>query len=169
MKLKNMYCMHDNRKFSLVLTAIAIFFVSIQNVVSAQDCDKLVRPLFAQTPDVYDNLPQPKMDYYCNFAQNSFYWANRPPQNAHMYDISAVKNKATGENLLQDIEIDLDTFSYFAYNFEEFQYQHYYEETYFKVGSGKKVKYLVLRHYNDIHDRCLILEKANANRKNQQR
>ncbi|MBR5784420.1 MAG: hypothetical protein IKY43_04550 [Bacteroidales bacterium] len=101
---------------------------------------------------------QDKLDYYCKVAQASFYKTNTLPANAIVYQISAVVNKRTNENLSQSVEINLDTFSVFAYNFDTYRYRHWNQEVYFETSDPVN-RYLVLRTEKDINN--IVVEMLN--------
>lgn len=141
------------------LVAVVAMMVAAVQIGFAQNCDSLVRPKFASVPQVYDQQPPQKIQHYCHFAYNAFYWSDTLPQNAVVYNISEVSHKITGQHISQNKIINLNTFSYYAYNFDEFQYRNYYQFICFRVGSGNAAQYLVLRDFNTIMNICLRLEE----------
>ncbi len=150
-----------HRKHNKLQLFVALFVMAtaVCGTTVAQNCDSLVQPKFATTPQVFDQLPQHKVQFYCNFAFNAFFWSDTLPQNAVVYEISEVSHKISGQNLSQNTVIERNTFSYYAYNFDDFQYRHYYQYICFKVGNGNPAKYLVLRDYNTIMNICMQLEE----------
>lgn len=147
-----------NIKPALLLMILATVLMAT-NSATAQNCDSLVQPKFADVPGYYNQLPQQKIQFYCNFAYNAFYWSDTLPQNAVVYNISDVTCKATGTHIAQNANINLDIFSYYAYNFYDFQALHYNDFIYFRVGAGTSVRYIVLRDYNSIMHICMQLEQ----------
>ena len=137
---------------------VAVLAITAANACVAQNCDSLVRPKFANVPGVYEQQPQQKIQHYCHFAYNALYWSDTLPQNAVVYNISDVSSKATGQNLPQNVNIDRNTFSYYAYDFDVFQHRHFYDFIYFRVNVGNGVRYLVLRDINTIYRICAQLE-----------
>ena len=135
---------------------VAVFVASVVGLspCRAQNCDSLVRPKYVTAPQVLDQLPQHKIQFYCNFAYNAFFWSDTLPQDAVVYNITDVSHKITGQHITQNTIIDRNTFSYYAYDFDEFQYRHYYQFIYFHVGDGNVAKYLVLRDINTIFNVC---------------
>lgn len=150
--------LHSKHKKLWSFVAVFAMAVVASSPCVAQNCDSLVRPKFASVPQVYDQQPAQKIQHYCNFAYNAFYWSDTFPQNAVVYNISDVSSKATGQALSQNVNIDRNTFSYYAYNFDEFQYRHYYDFIYFRVNVGNGVRYLVLRDINTIFGICAQIE-----------
>ena len=145
-------------KHKRMLSFATLLMIMAIGTCAAQDCESLVRPKFDGTPGVYDQLPQQKIQHYCNFAHNAFYWSDTLPQNAVTYNISDVRSKSSGQHLPQNTSIDLRSFSYYAYDFEDFQHRHYHDHIYFKVGSGTGIRYLALRDINTIYQICGQLE-----------
>ncbi len=141
------------KNVKLLCASILICFAM---TVKAQDCYKLVSPNFSEA--VYNSTPADKLDYYCKVAQASFYKTNTLPTNAIVYQISAVVNKRTNENLSQSVEINLDTFSVFAYNFDTYRYRHWNQEVYFETSDPVN-RYLVLRTEKDINN--IVVEMLN--------
>lgn len=137
---------------------VAVFVIAALNTAVAQNCDSLVQPKFADAPGYFSQLPQHKIQHYCNFAHSAFYWSDTLPQNAVVYNISDVSSKATRRHISQNANINLEFFSYYAYNFDEFQYRHYHDFIYFRVNVGNGIKYLVLRDINTIFGICARIE-----------
>lgn len=150
--------LHSKHKKLYSLVAVFVMAVAALSPCTAQNCDSLVRPKFASSPGIYEQLPPQKIQHYCLFAYNAFYWSDTLPQNAVVYDITDVSNKTTGQHIAQSKIINLNTFSYYAYNFDEFQYRNYYQFICFRVGAGNRARYLVLRDYNTIMKITLQLE-----------
>lgn len=152
------------KNVKLLCASILICFAM---TVKAQDCYKLVSPNFSE--EVYNNTPADKLDFYCKFAQAAFYKTNTLPANAIVYPISAVVNKRTNENLSQSVQINLDTFSVYAYNFDTFRYRHWKKEVFFETSDTVN-RYLVLRTEGDMYDIATEMlnssQNVNKNRKN---
>ena len=151
------YTAHNIKPVLLLMLLATV--LTVANRAAAQNCNSLVQPKFADAPGIYNQLPQHKIQFYCNFAYNAFYWSDTLPQNAVVYNISDVTCKATGTNIAQNQTINLDFFSYYAYNFDEFQNRNYHSFIYFRVGMGTSVRYLVLRDFNTIMNICMQLEQ----------
>lgn len=122
--------------------------------VRAQDCEALMLPYFGgdleQLTDYRDNAPEKYM-YRCAYAQSAFYESDTVPLGAEVLDISQVVEWSTGEKLSRDIIIDLNTFSFYAYNFNQIQVRHdsVTERTCFATP-GSQHPYLVLRSANEM-------------------
>lgn len=123
-------------------------FICLAMTVTAQNCHQLVSPHFSE--DVYNSMPDEKLDYYCRYAQAAFYKTNELPDSAIVYQISDVVNKQTNVALPQTVQIDLNTFSIFAYNFDSFQHRHWDKEVYFETSDTTN-RYLVLRSIRTIY------------------
>lgn len=122
--------------------------------LKAQDCDALVLPYFGgnvERLDNYKTVAPDKYMYRCLFAQTAFYESDTIPAGAELLEISDVVEWSTGKTLSRDIVIDLNTFSYYAYNFAQIQVRHdsVTEETCFATP-GSRHPYLVLRSSNEM-------------------
>lgn len=133
--------------------------------VKGQDCHSLVSPHFSE--EIYRILPQEKLEYYCFYAQSAFYKTDALPDSAIVYNISDVVCNETNQPLPQNVVIDLNTFSVYAYNFYDFQHRHWGKEIYFETADSDN-KYLVLRSVVAIYDKVdeLVSEKMNSINKN---
>lgn len=132
---------------SKLLCVCMLFCIAF--TVKAQDCYKLVSPNFSQ--EVYNMLPQAKLDHYCYYAQSAFYKTNVLPDSAIVYNISDVVSNETNMPLAANMEINLDTFSVYAYSFYNFQHRHWGKEIYFEIVD-KEYRYLVLRPVVEIYN-----------------
>lgn len=124
--------------------------------LKAQDCEALMLPYFRgnveQMNEYRDNAPE-KFMYRCVFAQAAFYESDTIPAGAEVMDISKVVEYATGKFLSNDIVIDLNTFSFYAYNFDAIQVRNnsFTERTCFATPRSRH-PYLVLRSANEMRD-----------------
>lgn len=123
-------------------------FICMGMAATAQNCHQLVSPHFPA--NVYSQLPSDKVEYYCRYARAAFYKTNTLPDSAIVYQISDVVNKQTNAALPQTAQIDLDTFSVYAYNFYSFQHRHWDKEVYFETADTTN-RYLVLRTVKTIY------------------
>lgn len=124
--------------------------------MKAQDCEALMLPYFGGNMErlatYRDNAPE-KFNYRCIFAQSAFYVSDTVPAGAEVLDISQVIEWSTGNTLPSDIVIDLNTFSYYAYNFSQIQVRNnsVEERTCFSTP-GSQHPYLVLRSANEMRE-----------------
>ena len=105
------------------LVIIAALFISATGL-KAQDCEAIMLPYFNGNMDRLEeyrfNAPE-KFMYRCVFAQAAFYESDTVPAGAEVIDISKVVEYSTGKKLSRNVVVDLNTFSFYAYNFGEFQ------------------------------------------------
>lgn len=124
--------------------------------VNAQNCDAIMLPYFRGNVDrqeqYRDNAPEKYM-YRCVFAQAAFYESDTIPAGAELLDISSVVEYATRTALSSDIVIDLNTFSFYAYNFAEIQVRNnsVTERTCFSTPNSTH-PYLVLRSADEMRE-----------------
>lgn len=118
----------------------------------AQNCEAIVLPLFNGDKAVLASCPAEKIDYHCRYSRNAFYVSDTVPEWAEMKSLTELRNKMTGETLTNDFVVDLETLSYYAYNFIDLQCQ--YRETdvviCFRTPKSEH-PYLVLRSLKEIY------------------
>ena len=135
------------------LVIIAVLIVAAAGV-KAQDCEAIMLPYFGGNMErmaaYRDKAPQKYM-YRCVYAQSAFYESDTVPAGAEVLDITKVVEWSTGRTLPRNYVIDLNTFSYYAYNFSQIQVRHdsVTERTYFSTP-GSRHPYLVLRSVNEM-------------------
>ncbi|MBO4752370.1 MAG: hypothetical protein J5526_06440 [Bacteroidales bacterium] len=135
--------------FSAILLFSAIAFTLN---VNAQNCDEIVLPHVNYDRAKLEQMPQDKVQWYCNFSRNSFFVTNDVPAGSVVHDIRDVVYKRTGAKVGEGFVVDLANLSYYAYNFSEFQYQNYEKTIYFHTP-GSTYNYLGLYSINETHSR----------------
>lgn len=135
----------------------------------AQDCEAIMLPYFKGNVErmisYRDNTPD-KFMYRCIYAQSAFYESDTIPEGTEVLNISQVKEWLTGNFLPLDIVIDLNTFSFYAYNFGQIQVRHdsVTERTCFATP-GSHHPYLVLRSVNEMNELTdRLFKEYNINR-----
>lgn len=119
--------------------------------LKAQDCEALVLPYFNNDRGAMSQCPADKIQYYCFVAKAAFYESDTVPAGAEMHNISEVKDIKGSNHLSQNFVVDMNTLSYFAYNFEQFQLRDIHKTICFYTPSSKH-PYLVLRSYYEMYD-----------------
>lgn len=112
----------------------------------AQDCEYI---LSAKFNDDYFNMvtyPASKLDYFCRLSSNSFFVTDEVPQGATVYDITVLKDNRTGKNVTSNFRVNLDSLSYYAYDFVRYQVINEEDNVYFRTP-GSQHRYLGLRSY----------------------
>ena len=135
--------------FSAILLFSAIAFTLN---VNAQNCDEIVLPHVNYDRAKLEQMPQDKVQWYCNFSRNSFFVTNDVPAGSVVHDIRDVVYKRTGAKVGEGFVVDLANLSYYAYNFSEFQYQNYEKTIYFHTP-GSTYNYHGLYSINETHSR----------------
>lgn len=131
--------------FSIMLCAAS--------AVGAQNCESLVLPHFGNNRAAFNNCPSDKVAYYCRYSSTALFATDTLPEGANVYDISELQNRFTGEYLAQNVEVDLNVFSYYAYNFVVFQNRHFNHRVYFRTP-GSKFRYLCCRSHVETSILC---------------
>lgn len=131
-------------------------FVVTASMASAQNCEALLLPYFgnAERMAQFAQAHPEKFDAHCCRARAAFYESDVVPAGAELHSITEVRDKVTGEALSADFIVDLNTLSYYAYNFYEgFQAQHYYGNVTFCFSTPASAHpYLVLRSIDDANE-----------------
>lgn len=131
-----------------ILLTFAAMFLLMGSRLAAQNCEALVLPHVGNNADMLDKMPQGKFAWYCAFSQNSFYFADQLPEGVVAHNLAEVRNTSTGEYLPTDFVVDLNEFSYYAYNFIDFQIVETPNDVYFTLV-GAEHRYLVVRNRNE--------------------
>lgn len=118
--------------------------------VKAQDCEALILPYFGNNRAVMDRYPADKQDYYCMMARAAFYVSDTVPAGAEVVNFSEVQPYRGSAPLPANYVVDLNTLSYFAYNFEMFQKRNGFETTVCFSTPSSTHPYLVMRSYSDM-------------------
>lgn len=144
-----------NRKIRWYLLAL---FVCGVGPLSAQDCDAIVLPKVNNDVQRLHAYPADKIAYYCTFSQSSFEVADAVAPNAPVHEISEVVDRFTGNPIPNEVHIDLNTLSYYQYDFNRFQGMHAGQTIYFHTPSSEH-PYLVLVSYMEAERRTLAKMK----------
>lgn len=105
----------------IVLAALCIVAFT---TLKAQNCEAIMLPFFNGDAVKMANYPEPKFEWRCTYSRNAFYVSDTVPEDAEMRSLSELRNKMTNETLGEDFVVDLNTLSYYAYNFEQLQLQY---------------------------------------------
>lgn len=106
---------------------IVVALVMCAMGLKAQDCDAIMLSYFkgnVEQMELYKSRAPEKFAYRCAFSSAAFMESDTIPAGVTVYNISEVKEMATGKQLSQNFVVDLNTLSYYAYNFSEFQMRH---------------------------------------------
>ncbi|MCR4811364.1 MAG: hypothetical protein K5867_02070 [Bacteroidales bacterium] len=136
------------KRILLTILLLTVFSVSL----CAQNCDEIVLPHVNYDRAKLEQMPKDKVQWYCNFSRNSFFVTNDVPACSVVHDIRDVVYKKTGAKIGEGFVVNLESLSYYAYNFSEFQYQNYEKTIYFHTP-GSTYKYLGLYSINETHRR----------------
>ncbi len=94
-------------------------------------------------------LPPYKVAYWCQSSHASFFVTDELPEGAFVYDIHEVKNLKTNAYLPTSYVVNLDSLNLYAYNFDQFEQQHFGKRIYFRTP-GSEHAYLVLRGWREV-------------------
>ena len=97
------------------------------------------------------SYPTDKLVYRCCYAQAAFYESDTIPAGADVFSIQVVQKKSDGSHIAEDFVVDLNTFSFYAYNFDIMQrnYQESNKVLCFLTPSSTH-PYLVLRSISEM-------------------
>lgn len=142
------------------IIVIAALFMAAFGVY-AQDCEAIMLPYFkgnVEKMNNYRNLAPEKFEYRCAYSCAAFIESDTIPAGLAVYNISEVRSISTGESLPENFVVDLNTLSYYAYNFGAFQGRNNsVEEMVCFRTPGSAHPYLVLR---SVHDMGVIANKV---------
>ena len=133
--------------FFVFAAVLPMFWLSL----SAQEpftCRDVVLPMVGGSVERVDQYPVEKLEWHCQFSRNSMYVSDTMPADAVVYDISEVKDLATGKVLPADYVVNLDRMSFYAFSFNDFRHRHYHSQIYFRTPASEH-PYLVLRTYDE--------------------
>lgn len=131
----------------IVLFALVCIAMSMNGNLKAQNCEKILRPYFILNGYNAEEYPQEKADWRCAFSYSAFYLCDKVPNDATVYSFTELTNKLTKQHPSANYTIDLETLSYYEFNFEVFQKDDMGGTVYFRINGPKK--YLALRSYYD--------------------
>lgn len=132
----------------IVLTGIMVM-MALAGKLQAQDCEYIVGCKYGHNAAAMSLLSPAKLDYYCRLSRNSMYVTNEVPSGARVIAISELKNVRTKEHLPMDFVVNMDSMSFYAYNFNDFQAMERNETVYFSTPNSE-YPYLALRSYKDM-------------------
>ena len=144
--------MKKNMKKIIVIAALFMTAVGAK----AQDCEAIMLPYFkgnVERMEAYRTVAPEKFMCRCVYAHAAFYESDTIPAGAEVMDISKVVEYATGKPIPNDIVIDLNTLSFYAYSFGQIQVRNnsLTERTCFSTPRSKH-PYLVLRSALEMHE-----------------
>lgn len=132
----------------------AIFLMAFG--AKAQDCEAIMLPYFggdASRMEQYRSEVPMKYNVRCAYARAAFYVSDTIPAGADVYSIADVTDLLTGNRLSSAVVIDLNNFSYYRYDFKEFQVRYpSIEKVLCFTTPGSEHPYLVLRSIHDMMD-----------------
>jgi len=120
----------------------------------AQNCDAIMLPYFGGDSDEMASYPAEKLQWRCQYARNAFYVSDVVPEDAIVKSIADVVDRSTGNHLDKNFVVDLNTLSYYGYNFEDMQHQtlDVHAVICFETP-GSEHPYLVLRSLDETYRR----------------
>ena len=137
-----------------MMTRIALIGLMLTAALAAgaQDCTALLLPFFRGNTTLMSTYPPDKLEWYCCYVRAAFYESDTVPAGADLFSITEVKEKNTNAALAADFVVDLNTLSYYAYNFYDFQARyHYGNKTLCFSTPSSAHPYLVLRSLDDMN------------------
>ena len=138
----------------ILFAAIAIVMLTLQTRVMGQDCDAIVAPFLQQRGFSADTYPADKFEYRCHFSQNTFYFCDQVPSNAQVFDLNELTDLTSDQKVESNMLIDLNTLSYYRYNWSTFQARDNMHHIYFRLGFRNGHRYLALRTPGEAMNMC---------------
>ena len=129
----------------------------------AQNCEAIMLPFFGGNEKLMQECPAPKLEWRCKYSQNAFYVSDQVPEGAVLRSLTELTDKSTGKRLTEDFVVDLETLSYYAYNFLDLQCEYTGDKTVICFPTPKSEHpYLVLR---STHDTFTLTELSTSQNK----
>ena len=121
--------------------------------LKAQNCTALILPYFGNDQSKLAMCPADKQEYYCTIARAACYESDTIPTGAEVFNIEEVTANSGSEPLTRNMVVDLNTLSYYGYNFVNYQlrYRNSNLTVCFATPSSTH-PYLVLRSYGEMMD-----------------
>ena len=143
----------------ILLTAVAVLLLgAAANAQSQRDCAAIVRDYYLTSGNDPETYPADKAEYRCRFSANAFYLTTDLPNGCTVFMFTDLTNLITGEHPAPVETVDLNTFSYYTYNFLDLQAHDYHRTIYIDL-SGNGYQFLAVRPYDEIMDRTNNPEK----------
>ena len=147
----------------IIFAVIAVVALGWANTSQAQDCDAIVGPFYTLNGIDPNDYPVEKGEMYCLISQNAFYITTQVPNGSYVFDLRDLSSTLTGEKIASNFEVDLNTLSYWAYNFEAFRpYSDPHKPgvtIYFRIGKKSDHRFLAVRPYGEAMARALHPEE----------
>ena len=137
----------------IFFTLIVVLAFGWTNTSKAQDCRAIVRPLYILEGIDSTFYPADKEEYWCNFSRCAFFITNEVPSDAIVHNITELTNSVTGQRVQKGFVADLNTISYWGYNYDAFRPRNYEKPIYFRMGRGENMQYLGVRSYRETASR----------------
>ena len=133
----------------IIFTLLVVFTLGLTNMVQAQDCRAIVRPLVILRGIDTSWYPAEKLEFFCQFSQNALFTVQSVPEGAIVHNIGEVTDLLTRQKAPQNMVADLNTLSYWQYDFDEFRPRDYKQPIYFRMGGEGSSQYLGVRCNNE--------------------
>lgn len=137
----------------IIVSTVLIMMTCLGFKVSAQNCTEIVRPYLEFRNIPPSAYPEPKFEWRCHFSYNTFYLCDSVPEGATVFGIQSLTNLITGEHPAENYVVDLEVFSYWAWDFSNFQFQDPQNTIYFDTHNSTN-RYLAVRTYSEASQRA---------------
>lgn len=143
----------------IVFTLLAVLAFGWSSQGQERDCRAILYPLYVLEGVDSTTLPADKAEYYCNFSRCAFFITNEVPSDAIVNNITELTDRVTGKKVPNGFVADLNTISYWGYDYYTFRPRNYEKPIYFRMGRGNNVKYLGVRAYKETVSRHVYPEQ----------
>ena len=140
------------KKIVLTIATVLLLGVTANAQSTQRDCNAILQDYFAVSKNNPDTYPADKAEWRCKFSANAFYLTNDVPNGSTTFLFSQLTNLVTGVHPSDSTVIDLNTFSFYTYNFHDFQAKDYYRTIYFELKGGP-YRYLAVRSWGEMFGR----------------
>lgn len=137
----------------IVLTLLVVLAFGWTSQAQERNCRAVLYPLYILEGVDSTYLPEDKAEDYCDFSRCAFFITNEVPSDAIVHNITELTDRITGKKVPDGFVADLNTISYWGYDYDTFRPRRYEQPIYFRMGSGKNVQYLGVRGYRETMSR----------------
>lgn len=141
------------KKIVLCIVTVLLFgTVTHAQNAGQRDCAAIVRDYLITHGYDSDTYPADKAEFRCQFSSNAFYLTDDAPDGYFIFQFTDLTNLITGEHPAPVSTLDLNTFSYYTYDFNNFHHYDFKRTIYFDLD-GRGRHFLAMRPYEEILDR----------------
>lgn len=134
----------------MLFTTILLAMICLSSKSFAQDCIAIVKPHLDRINCPVEEYPEQKLLWRCHMSYNTFYFTDTVAEGAVVFEFSALTNHLTDQHPQSNTVIDLEKWSYWAWDFDKFQFRAPNSTIYFDTHKSTN-RYLACRPWNEAY------------------